>query len=122
AGTRAAETRARARADRALLAARTEVAAARDFLTTHRGATGCRARTRLAEAERLLPRHAADRALTLARQARALAESDIDAYEAASGREPPPQPVDRALLGGIILGDLLPATFGGWATRGRLAG
>ncbi|MEC3996753.1 TPM domain-containing protein [Actinacidiphila sp. DG2A-62] len=40
--------------DQALLAARSEVAAARDLVTTHRGAIGSRARTRLAEAERRL--------------------------------------------------------------------
>jgi uncharacterized membrane protein YgcG len=46
--------RARVLLDQALLAARSEVAAARDVITTHRGAIGSRARTRLTEAERRL--------------------------------------------------------------------
>lgn len=124
--------RARARAGRAVLAARGEVAGARDFVATHRGAVGSRARTRLTEAERLLslarppdgslpPSAAADaeRAETLARAARRLAERDVGAYEGPA--EPPTRALGGALLGGIVLAGLLPATFGGGATRGRLA-
>ncbi|GAA0391551.1 TPM domain-containing protein [Streptomyces luteireticuli] len=127
----ARSARARARAGRAVLAARGEVAGARDFVTTHRGAVGSRARTRLAEAERLLslarppdgslPPSAeadAERAGELARTARRLAARDVGAYDAA---EPPGRALGGALLGGIVLAGLLPATFGGGATRGRLA-
>lgn len=119
---------------RAVLAARGEVSAARDFLATHRGAIGAPARTRLAEAERHLARAEADpegaerasaRADSLARQARALAEQDVDAYDTPFD-DPcathPARALGGALLGGIILAGLLPATFGGGETRGRLAG
>ncbi|GGX90029.1 TPM domain-containing protein [Streptomyces hiroshimensis] len=128
------EDRARARAERALRRVRGEVAAARDFVTTHRGAVGCRARTRLAEAERhlALARTAGDlravrsetgHADSLARQARALAEHDVGTYGTRydPGTPPPARALGGALLGGIILAGLLPATFGGGATRGRLA-
>ncbi|MFI1969167.1 hypothetical protein BLA24_25650 [Streptomyces cinnamoneus] len=109
---------------RAVLAARAEVAAARDFIGTHRGAIGCRARTRLAEAERHLSLGHADRADTLARQARALAEQDVEAYGTpyAPDAPSPARALGGAVVGGIILTGLLPATFGGGATRGRLAG
>ncbi|MFF7730956.1 TPM domain-containing protein [Streptomyces sp. NPDC008001] len=126
--------RARARAGRALRRVRGEVAAARDFITTHRGAVGCRARTRLAEAERhlALARAATElrtvfsetgHADSLARQARALAEHDVGTYGTRydPGTPPPTRALGGALLGGIILAGLLPATFGGGATRGRLA-
>ncbi|MGK5728207.1 TPM domain-containing protein [Streptomyces sp. URMC 124] len=128
------EERMRARAERALRRVRGEVAAARDFVTTHRGAVGCRARTRLAEAERhlALARGARDprtmrsetgHADSLARQARALAEHDVGTYGTRydPGTPPPARALGGALLGGIILAGLLPATFGGGATRGRLA-
>ncbi|MFF4220476.1 TPM domain-containing protein [Streptomyces nondiastaticus] len=128
------EDRARARAERALRRVRGEVAAARDFVTTHRGAVGCRARTRLAEAERHLglARGARDlrtmrsetgHADSLARQARALAEHDVGTYGTRydPGTPPPTRALGGALLGGIILAGLLPARFGGGATRGRLA-
>ncbi|MFE7120795.1 TPM domain-containing protein, partial [Streptomyces sp. NPDC057654] len=123
-----------------------DVAAARDFVCTHRGAIGSRARTRLAEAERHLMRaeeaadatdDAADARLlpearladALARQARELAERDVRSYADQSAHAGPyapqaPHPagaIGGAMLGGIILGGLLPATFGGGGTRGRLA-
>ncbi|MFH8980908.1 TPM domain-containing protein [Streptomyces varsoviensis] len=145
-GTEARERRAWALGARALLAARGDVAAARDFVCTHRGAIGSRARTRLAEAERHLTRaeEAADatddaaaarllpearRAEALARQARELAERDVRGFadqNAHAGPYAPQSPhpagaIGGALLGGIILGGLLPATFGGGGTRGRLA-
>ncbi|WP_308438042.1 TPM domain-containing protein [Streptomyces morookaense] len=102
-----------------LTAARSETAAARDFIATHRGAVGCRARTLLAEAERRLapargdPAEAA-RATALAHEARTLAERDVAGYNT------PTHGVGAALLGGIILAGLLPPTFGGGSTRGRL--
>ncbi|MEU7132122.1 TPM domain-containing protein [Streptomyces sp. NPDC046261] len=117
-----------ARAGRAVLAARADVAEARDYITTHRGAIGCRARTRLAEAERHLALatgapalEEARRAAELAREARAVAEANVTAY-AAPTTPHPTRILGGALLGGIILAGLLPATFGGGGTRGRLAG
>ncbi|MGW1071351.1 TPM domain-containing protein [Streptomyces sp. NPDC002537] len=136
AGEHADEGRARRRIERAVAAARGEVAAARDFISTHRGAIGCRARTRLAEAERHLTLarsltavgeravlYATGDADSLARQARALAEHDVAGYATPyDPRTPhPARALCGALLGGIILTGLLPATFGGGATRGRLA-
>ncbi|MEV5505855.1 TPM domain-containing protein [Streptomyces orinoci] len=130
----AAGHRERGRAARALLLARAEVAGARDFITTHRGAVGSRARTRLAEAERHLARGrspgrspgaalpALRRADALARQARALADFEVAEFDAATADRRPTRALGGALLGGIVLAGLLPATFGGGATRGRLAG
>ncbi|WP_329401533.1 TPM domain-containing protein [Streptomyces melanogenes] len=84
--------RSRALLDRAALTARSAVAAADDCVTTHRDAVGSAARTRLAEARRHLaqaeetagpdvPGALAEvrRADTLARQARSLAEADVEA-------------------------------------------
>ncbi|KAB7852312.1 TPM domain-containing protein [Streptomyces mobaraensis] len=121
--------RSHARTGRALLAARARVTGARDFITTHRGAVGARARTRLAEAERhlaLARRDAteATRAETLALQARTAAERDVGVYgvaHSAPDTTRPARALGGALLGGIVLAGLLPATFGGGATRGRLA-
>ncbi|MFI9305466.1 TPM domain-containing protein [Streptomyces triculaminicus] len=99
------------RAARAVLAARGEVAAAEDYVATHRGAVGCPARTRLAAAGRELAGAttvtAALRARELARAARALAERDV---------------AGSAELGGVVLAGLLPTTFGGGGTRARLTG
>lgn len=130
-----------------LLPARSAVAAAADFLTTHRGAVGATARTRLWEAERHLAqaipadsgeqnesdgtaentRHA-QRAHALAQEARHLAEQDVRAYGNPYGG-PVGDGLAGALLGGIILGeppdgdgraDLRgPACYGGTATRAR---
>ncbi|MFE9093896.1 TPM domain-containing protein [Streptomyces sp. NPDC007264] len=136
------------RIERALLAAGSSVGAAADYVTTHRGAVGCEARTRLAEAEWRLrrarntevpPVPAPSVALTdareadaLARQARQLAERDVRAhgtpYEVGIG-------TGGAVLGGILLeaprrpgeraghpGDGGPACYGGPDTRGRRGG
>ncbi|MEV0178174.1 hypothetical protein AB0I54_02540 [Streptomyces sp. NPDC050625] len=110
----------------ALLAARSATSAAGDFIATHRAAVGAEARTRLAEAERLLAAQAgryAD-ADALAREARELAERDVRAHgnpydgatDRASGRT-------GAVLGGILLAEEPdggpPAGFGGPDTRDR---
>ncbi|GAA3824019.1 TPM domain-containing protein [Streptomyces chiangmaiensis] len=141
-------SRALARLQRALLVARGTVGAASDQVTAHRGAVGCEARTRLAEAERRLraaentetppvpaPADAladAREAATLARRARQLAERDVRAYGTpyAEGLW-----TGGAVLGGILLdaphrrgdrpghpGDGGPASYGGPRTRGRRAG
>ncbi|MFD1659366.1 TPM domain-containing protein [Streptomyces caeni] len=136
------------RLERALLAARSSVGAASDYVTTHRGAVGCEARTRLAEAEWRLrragntevpPVPAPPVALTdareadaLARQARQLAERDVRAYGTPYGVG---IGTGGAVLGGILLdaprrpgeraghpGDGGPACYGGPGTRGRRDG
>ncbi|MCI3904876.1 TPM domain-containing protein [Streptomyces spectabilis] len=119
------DDRARTLLGQALLTARSAVAAARDYVTTHRGAVGAEARTRLAEAERHLERAegpggpgapaaalaGAQRADSLARQAQALAERDVRAYGnpyggglGAGGRG---GGMGGAVLGGIVLGEVL---------------
>ncbi|MFI2036740.1 hypothetical protein ACH470_19060 [Streptomyces bottropensis] len=132
------------RQDRWFLPAHSAVATAADFVTTHRGAVGAPARTRLWEAERHLTQamptdsagqdenveKAADtrRAHALAQEARHLAEQDVRAYGNPYGG-PVGDGLAGALLGGIVLGeppggdgraDLRgPACYGGTATRAR---
>lgn len=114
----------------ALLTARSATAATADFVATHRSAVGGTARTRLAEAERLLAAEGAGMADllsadALARTARDLAEQDVrtqgnpyagTAAGHASG-------VAGAVLGGVLLGGAddggPPASFGGPDTRAR---
>ncbi|SFF73815.1 Uncharacterized membrane protein YgcG, contains a TPM-fold domain [Actinacidiphila alni] len=125
------EQRARGLLDQALLGARSEVAAARDMVTTNRGAIGSQARTRLTEAERRLQQaeslaatdaagalaHAqeADR---LARQAQEAVRQDVGGFGgyggfggAGGGR--PGGGMGGAVLGGIILGGMLGGGRGG---------
>ncbi|WP_407702822.1 hypothetical protein [Streptomyces xylophagus] len=110
----------------AWLVGRTDVRAAGGFVATHRGAVGADARTRLAEAGRLLDADPADSATAdvLALEARELAEQDVRVHgnpyaggaEHASG-------VGGAVLGGILLGEDAdggpPLAFGGPDTRKR---
>ncbi|MGR6972480.1 TPM domain-containing protein [Streptomyces cynarae] len=134
------------RLERAVLVARSTVGAAADHVTTHRGAVGWEARTRLAEAERRLrgavntavppvpaPAEALADALAdareadaLAREARRLAERDVRAYGTPYGEG---LWTGGAVLGGILLeapdrpgGHGGPASFGGPATRARRDG
>ncbi|MGN9756471.1 hypothetical protein [Streptomyces sp. SD31] len=125
----------------ALLCARSAVAGADDVVATHRAAVGSRARTRLAEARRLLagpasrpgprePRQELSGLLTadtLAQQARELAEQDIRVY----GHPIDAPGADAAGLTGAVLGGILlptepntapPASFGGPRTRDRRGG
>ncbi|MFF4141580.1 hypothetical protein ACFY0A_09310 [Streptomyces sp. NPDC001698] len=105
------------------LVARSAVAAADDFVGTHRAAVGATARVRLAEALRLLPT-APQTADTLARQARDLAEQDVrlhgNPYTATTD---PSAGATGAVLGGILLAEDPdggpPACYGGPRTRGR---
>ncbi|MFE6482774.1 hypothetical protein ACFVGN_07555 [Streptomyces sp. NPDC057757] len=106
--------------DHALLPAASSTAIAADFVATHRGAVGWEARARLAEAERHLAHDHADApaAETLAQRARVLAERDVRAYghplsEGAGA--------GGAVLGGLLLPDGGPASFGGPRTRARRA-
>lgn len=112
------------------LVARRATDAADGFVGTHRGAVGAEARTRLAEARRLLDRDPAE-ADAFARQARELAERDVRAHgNPYGGRPEHANGVAGAVLGGILLGDLpdargealtggTPGSFGGPATRAR---
>ncbi|MFE7013953.1 TPM domain-containing protein, partial [Streptomyces sp. NPDC057651] len=126
--------RARSLLDQAELTARSSVGAASDFITTHRGAVGSEARTRLAEAQRHLeyvrtaapadPAAAlagAQRADALARQAQQLAEQDVrsfgNPYGGGGGRGG--GGMGGAVLGGIILGELLGGGRSGGGFGGR---
>lgn len=111
--------------EQAQLCARSAVGAAEEYVGTHRGVVGVPARTRLAEARRLLAEAGGEReqrealatvqeADGLARQAQALAEQDVRLHGAVPG--------DAAVLGGILLRGGGPASFGGGGTRGRLGG
>ncbi|MET9407258.1 hypothetical protein ABZX90_16080 [Streptomyces sp. NPDC002935] len=110
----------------ALLPARSALAGASDFIGTHRGAVGSEARTRLAEAERLLgagaiPLSEVRRADDLAREARRLAERDVRAYGSPAGGRGGAG-AGGAVLGGVLLGDGEgPVSYGGPHTRGRRA-
>ncbi|MFI6641508.1 TPM domain-containing protein [Streptomyces sp. NPDC050504] len=120
------QRRARDLLDQALLAARSSVGAAADYIATHRGAVGSEARTRLAEAQRRLERAGssgapesgdarealadARTADALARQAQELAENEVRGFGNPNGSGGVLQPgggLNGAVLGGIILGGLL---------------
>ncbi|WP_327379700.1 MULTISPECIES: TPM domain-containing protein [unclassified Streptomyces] len=121
--------RARSLLDQAMLTARSSIGAAADYVTTHRGAVGSQARTRLAEAQRRWERagelSAADdprgalaearQADTLAAQARSLAEQDVRGYHDRDGFGGPRGGggAGGAVLGGILLGGLLGGGRGG---------
>ncbi|MGW2053194.1 TPM domain-containing protein [Streptomyces sp. NPDC001840] len=127
--------------DQAMLSARSAIGAATDYITTHRGAVGSQARTRLVEAQRRLERgHAAasvdaQAALAeirladeLAREAQYLAEQDVQSYSYSyetqyAGRGAPGAGVGGAMLGGILLGGLFGGGFGGgFGTAGGFGG
>ncbi|MEH0472630.1 hypothetical protein QA943_27990 [Streptomyces sp. B21-097] len=104
----------------ALIAARTATAAAADFVETHRGAVGATARTRLAEAQRLLAAgDPADRvsADALALEARELAELDVRAHG-----NPYAGPDHTAGVGGAVLGGVVPAEDPDGGTPAGFAG
>jgi hypothetical protein len=139
--------RAGALLDHAMLIARTSITAAEDFISTRRGGVGARARTRLAEARRhylevvgltsadpVSALAQAQRAGTLAQQARALAQQDVarfrDGQQAwVAGRDGFGAGIGGAILGGIVVpsprvssgqdGGLGPGSFGGADSRGR---
>ncbi|WP_405784001.1 TPM domain-containing protein [Streptomyces sp. NBC_00859] len=126
----------------ATLTARSTIGAAADYITTHRGAVGTQARTRLAEAHRHLEQSQAlaatdaqgalseaQQADSLAGQAQYLAEQDVRAYGnqygggtgggmgGGSGGG-----MGGAVLGGIILGGLLGGGRGGGGFGGGFGG
>ncbi len=125
----------------ALVCARSAVADADDVVATHRAAVGSEARTRLAEARRLLTapapaptgrsprRELADllAADTLAQQARELAEQDVRVHgHPVDGPGEDVNGLAGAVLGGVLLGGEPgggpPTSFGGPHTRGRRGG
>jgi tetratricopeptide (TPR) repeat protein len=130
--------RARQQLDQAIPAARAEVSAVRDFVTTRRGAVGSDARTRLAEAERHLEQALAlaetdpvaalaeaRRADSLAEQAGQLASDDVDGW--AHPGMGSMGGIGGAVLGGILLEGMLgsgrPGGFGGgFGWGGRVPG
>jgi hypothetical protein len=115
---REAGERAAAQLDRTLLAARSGIAAAADFISTRRGAVGSDARTRLAEAQRRLDtavglaRSAPVDALREAQQADALAQDALRLARDDVQRWSPPSggggssgiDLGSLVLGGILLG------------------
>ncbi|MFJ3900870.1 TPM domain-containing protein [Streptomyces sp. NPDC090025] len=126
--------RAAALLDQATLTARSAIGAAGDYITTHRGAVGAEARTRLAEAQRRLDASAqlaasdptaalaeAQQADALARRAQDLAEQDVRRYGNPDGFGGGPAGqrgaggggLGGAVLGGIILGGLFGGGGGG---------
>jgi hypothetical protein len=137
--------RARAELDRTLLSARTQVQAAEDYLVARRGAIGSEARTRLAEAGRLVVEAqslsagdparalaAAQRAEQLAGQAMSLAQQDVSGFGGgmSGGGMFGGQPsrgggvdVFGAVLGGILINSMMGGgggggMFGGGGGRG----
>lgn len=127
----AAEQRARAEAQlgRTLSTARAHVQAAEDYLVARRGAVGAEARTRLAEAGRLLveaeaqapadPAAAlatAQRAESLARAALSLAQQDVGGFGGGYGGRQGGGGGDLfgAVLGGILINSVLGGGGGGF--------
>jgi hypothetical protein len=118
----------------ALLAARSEISATQDFITTRRGAIGGEARTRLAEAQRHYDEAMATgqsdpvSALSHARQADALAEhagelarSDVGAFSDSGGLDE--SRGGGGVLNGLILGGILiDSIFGGRSGGGGFGG
>ena len=129
---REAGERAAAQLDRTLLAARSGIAAASDFISTRRGAVGSDARTRLAEAQRHLDtavglaRSAPVDALREAQQADALAQEALRLARDDVQRWSPPSggggssgiDLGSLVLGGILLGGRS-GGFGGGHGGGR---
>lgn len=116
--------------EQALFTAESRIRAVSDYIDTRRGSIGPEARTRLAEAGRRLdaaqsyrstnPTEAiaqANAASTLAANAQSLANSDVQAAQRAYTRQGGSN--TGAVLGGIIIGDLLSGGmrggFGGWS-------
>lgn len=116
--------------EQAIFTAESRVHAVSEYIDTRRGSIGPEARTRLAEAKRQLEAaHArkssnlpeaiayANGASTLAAQAQSLANADVQAAQRAYARRGDGD--TGAMLGGIIIGDLLSGGlrggFGGWS-------
>lgn len=140
----AAEQAARVQAQlsRSLTTARSQVQAAEDYLVARRGAIGAEARTRLAEAGRLLVEAqgaastdpaaaltAAQRAERLAAEAMSLAQRDVSGYGGgmggfggSTGGSSGGGDVLGAVLGGILINSVLGGGGGGGFGGGRSSG
>lgn len=128
---------AQAMLEQAILVARSDVAAAEDFITTRRGAIGSRARTMQAEASRQLGKamslapadptaalEAARQASGYARAAQQQANSDLRGFGGGLGGMSGGGAVGGGALGGLlgaVLGGLAAQSMSG-AVRGRRAG
>jgi hypothetical protein len=135
----ARQQRARAVLDQTMLAARSEIAATQDFVTTRRGGVGSQARTRLAEAQRHLEQamalaqqgdpeaalQEAQHSRQLAGEAGQLARSDVGSMMGQGG------PfggggagggLGGAILGGILIDSVLGGRRGGGMFGGGFGG
>ncbi len=141
---RAQRARAAASLERALLAARSEVSSATDYITTHRGAIGSDPRARLAAAQQNLDQalaigetdpvtaaQAAAQAQQLAGSALAGAQAEVGAAEAATSSQQMGGGMGGGMgnLAGAIIGGILVNTmlgggggFGGGGGGGRRGG
>lgn len=129
---REAGERAAAQLDRTLLAARSGIAAASDFISTRRGAVGSDARTRLAEAQRHLDTavglarstpvdalREAQQADAMAQEALRLARDDVQRWSPPSGRGGTSGiDLGSLVLGGILLGGRSGGFGGGFGGGG----
>jgi hypothetical protein len=129
-------TRARAMLEQAIPAARAEISAVNNFITTRRGAIGSDARTRLAEAERHLAQavsmagtdpvsalSAAQQADALAEQASQLANDDVNGWhQAGYGGVGGGGGISMGGLGGAVLGGILLEGMLGGGGRSRGGG
>lgn len=128
--------RASASLEQALAAARSDIAAAEDFIATRRGAIGGRARAELAEATRLYQKAVAGRSTdlptalmdaeaadALAQQARRSAHADVSGYEV-PGAGPGPTSAEGGIGGfaGALLGGILIDVLTGGGRRGNMMG
>jgi len=131
---REAGERAAAQLDRTLLAARSGIAAASDFISTRRGAVGSDARTRLAEAQRHLDTavglarsapvdalREAQQADAMAQEALRLARDDVQRWSPPSGGGSSGIDLGSLVLGGILLGGRS-GGFGGGGFGGGFGG
>jgi chromosome segregation ATPase len=124
--------RARASLEQALLAARSEISATQDFITTRRGGVGGEARTRLAEAQRhyneavaaaesdpVAALSHAQQADALAEQAGQLARADVGAFSQGGGYG---GGYGGGGLGGLVLGGILIDSMLGGSRGGGFGG
>jgi hypothetical protein len=125
--------RARASLEQALLAARSEISATQDFITTRRGGVGGEARTRLAEAQRQYDQavaaaesdpvsalNHAQQADALAEQAGQLARADVGAFSQGGGYGG--GGFGGGGLGGMVLGGILIDSMLGGGRGGGFGG
>ena len=131
---RAQRAKAAVALDRTLVAARAQVSAAADYITTHRGAVGAQPRELLAEAQGALDQavaHGASDPVTAARWAASahelagraldLAQSETRSATTAGIPGMPGGDVGSAVIG-AILGGILTSALGGGSSRGRSGG